>query len=92
MCRIPKVAIVAPPDKVADLRRALSSLEYDIVTDESIADVAIAFEPDEALVQRLRNAGLKVASIGGSSGDLDVDPHDIASFKSRIFELFRPAR
>jgi hypothetical protein len=90
MCRIPKVVIVAPDDKLPELRRALSSIEYDIVATSDGADVAVVFEPDEAEVQRLRDAGLKVAAVGGAPADLDVDPSDIGSFKSRVWELFRP--
>lgn len=91
MCRIPKVAIVAPDDKLPELRRALSSIEYDIVTTIDGADVAVMWEPDEATVQRLRDAGLKTVAIGGASAEMDVDPQDIASFKSRVWELFKPS-
>lgn len=89
MCKIPKVAIVAPEERLGDLRRTLSSIEYDIVASEDGADIALAWEPDEALVARLRDAGLKVVSVGGSSGDLDIAPDDVGSFKTRVWELFR---
>jgi len=90
MCRIPKVAIVAPDDKIADLRRALASIEYDIVPSEDTADIAVAWEPDEALVSRLRDAGLKVVAIGGDvEADMSLGADDVASFRSRVWELFR---
>ena len=90
MCRIPKVAIVAPEDKLAELRRALSSIEYDVVASEDGADIAVAWEPDEAVVSRLRDAGLKVVAIGGTAeADMSIPADDVASFKSRVWELFR---
>jgi hypothetical protein len=92
MCRIPKVVIVAPEDRIADLRRALSSIEYDVVASEDGADVAVIWEPDEALVARLRDAGLKTVSIGGASSgaEMALEPGDVGSFKTRVWELFRP--
>lgn len=90
MCRIPKVAIVAPEDRLADLRRALSSIEYDVVASTDGADIAVAWEPDGALVSELRDAGLKVVAIGASAeADMSIPPDDIASFKTRVWELFR---
>jgi hypothetical protein len=91
MCRIPKVVIVAPTDRLADLRRTLSSIEYDIVASEEGADVAVVWEPDGAVLSRLRDAGLKTVAIGGSGdADMTLPPDDVASFKSRVWELFRP--
>ncbi len=91
MCRIPKIAIVAPEDRVPDLRRAMSSLEYDIVTSTDGADVAVVWQPDEAAVTHLRDAGLKVVAIGGTSeADMTLATEDVATFKSRVWELFRP--
>ena len=90
MCRIPKIAIIAPDDKVADLRRALSSIEYDFVPSEDGADIAVAWEPNEALVSRLHNAGLKVVAVGGGvDADMALTADDVASFKSRVWELFK---
>ena len=91
MCRIPKVAIVAPDDRLPDLRRSLSSIEYDVVASTDGADVAVVWEPDEAVVSRLRDAGLKVVAVGGTAdADMTLSADDIASFKSRVWELFRP--
>jgi hypothetical protein len=91
MCRIPKVAIIAPDDRVPDLRRALASIEYDVVTSEDGADVAVVWEPDGSTITRLRDAGLKVVAIGGTAdADMTLSPDDVASFKSRVWELFRP--
>jgi len=92
MCRIPKVAIVAPDEKALELRRSLSSIEYDIVASEDGADVAVLWEPDEATVQRLRDAGLKTVALGGvtSGADMHIEPDDVGSFKTRVWELFRP--
>jgi prolyl-tRNA editing enzyme YbaK/EbsC (Cys-tRNA(Pro) deacylase) len=101
MCRIPKVLIVAPPERHQDLRKALSSLEYDIAAtvssvDEAAgvgADVAVAWEPDEDTLLRLRELSFKTVAVGGGgdSADMKLEPDDVASFKSRIWELFRPA-
>lgn len=100
MCRIPKVVIVAPPEKHAELRRALSSLEYDIAgvfasADEAVAasaEVAVVWEPEEEDLLRLREQDLKTVAVGGggTSADLEIAADDIASFKTRIWELFRP--
>lgn len=100
MCKIPKIIVVAPAEKHADLRRALSSLEYDIAaTVEDFAgatgitaDVAVALEPDEDLLLKLRALSLKTVAVGGTgeSADMKLDPDDLASFKTRIWELFRP--
>jgi hypothetical protein len=101
LCRTPKVLIVAPPERHAELRSSLSSLEYDIVatvgtTDEASAvsaDVAMVWEPDEEALLRLRELGLKTVAIGGEAdtADMTIDPSDVASFKTRIWELFRPS-
>lgn len=100
MCKIPKIVIVAPSEKHQELRRALSSLEYDIAATVSSADeasgvsgdVALAWEPDEEQLQRLREAGFKTVAIGGdrASAGMSLAPDDIGSFKTRIWELFRP--
>ena len=101
MCKIPKVIIVAPSEKHAELRRALSSLEYDIAATVDdfagatgiSADVAVAWEPDEDLLLKLRALSLKTVALGGDgqSADMTLQTDDITSFKSRIWELFRPA-
>jgi hypothetical protein len=101
MCKIPKVVIVAPADVGGDLRKKLSSLEYDIAAIVSTADdaagvsadVAVAWEPDEDTLLRLRELSFKTVAIHGDaeSADMKLDPEDIASFKNRIWELFRPA-
>ncbi len=101
MCRIPKVAILAPAEKHQDLRRALGSLEYDIVaavasTDDlsgMTADVVVAWEPDEETLLKLRELALKTVALGGEgdSADIKLATDDVASFKVRVWELFRPA-
>jgi hypothetical protein len=100
MCKVPKVVIVAPSDKHTELRRALSSLEYDIAATVATADeasgitgdVAIAWEPDEDTLLRLRELTFKTVAVGGDaeSADMRLGPDDIASFKTRIWELLRP--
>jgi hypothetical protein len=101
VCRIPKVLIVAPAEVQAGLRRQLSSLEYDIAAavamaddaSDVTADVAVAWEPDEETLLRLRELSLKTVAIGGTAetADMKLEPDDVASFKTRIWELFRPA-
>lgn len=100
MCRIPKIVLVAPPDAQSDLRRRLSSLEYDIVaavasTDDVAGitcDAAILWEPTDAAIEALRGAGVKTVALGGSiEADLQIAPEDAASFKTRVWELFRPS-
>jgi hypothetical protein len=101
MCKIPKVVVVAPPERHSELRRALSSLEYDIAATVATADaagdvsgdIAIAVEPDEDTLLRLRELGFKTVAVGGdgASADMKLRADDAASFKTRIWELFRPA-
>jgi hypothetical protein len=101
MCKIPKVVIVAPPEKHQELRRALSSLDYDIAATVAAADDALSIRSDAAVlweppgvdVQRLQAAGFKTVAVGGdgSSADMSLEPDEVASFKTRIWELFRPA-
>lgn len=99
MCRIPKVVIVAPEDIGGDLRRRLSSLEYEIVatvtsleeTEGITADVVVLWAPDERTIAAARSRGLRTVAIGGEGGaDLNLDVEDAAAFKSRVWELFRP--
>ena len=99
MCRIPKILLVAPEDVRQDLRRKLSSLEYDITAavaslDEAenvTADAAVMWEPDAATIAAARDRGLKTVALGGEDGaDLHIAVDDAASFKSRVWELFRP--
>lgn len=101
MCRIPRVILVAPSDRQPGLRRALSSLEYEIVAavdsaeaaDGITGDVAVVWEPDARTTALLRALGRKVVAVGGETdgADMAVDPDDLASFRSRIWELFRPS-
>ena len=101
MCKIPRIVIVAPADKHLDLRKALSSLEYDIAAtvasaDEALsitADAVVVWEPDADAIARLHAIGRKTVAVGGSSDDADMalEPDDLASFKTRIWELFRPS-
>jgi hypothetical protein len=101
MCKIPKVVIVAPADRHADLRRALSSLEYDIAATVATADdtaainadVVVAVEPDAAMLALLHALGKKTVAVGGEKegADMHLGPDELASFKTRIWELFRPA-
>jgi hypothetical protein len=101
MCRIPKVLIVAPADKQADLRRALSSLEYDIVAAvataddarEITADAAVVWEPDAATIEILKQRGVKTAAVGSepAAADMHLEAEEIAQFKTRVWELFAPS-
>src|SRR5687767_7802669 len=101
MCKIPKVVIVAPSEKHLELRKALSSLEYDIAATVAsaeeaaaiTADAVVAWEPDDQTLDRLRASGVKTVAVGGSSesADMSLAPDDIAAFKTRIWELFRPS-
>jgi len=101
MCRIPKVLLVAPPERQAELRRALSSLEYDIVAAVSsaeeasgiTADAAVAWEPDADAVAVLRQRGLKTVAVGveETEADMHLRPDDVGQFKTRIWELFAPS-
>jgi hypothetical protein len=100
MCRIPKVVIVAPSDVGLDLRKKLGSLEYDIAAvvrtadDASgiTADIAVTYEPDEDTLLRLRELGFKTVAVGGTgtSADMSLLLDDAASFKTHIWELFKP--
>ena len=100
MCRIPKVLLVAPADKQAELRRALSSLEYDIVAavgaaEEAAdigADVAVVWEPDADAITVLRQRGLKTVAISveDTEADMHLSPNDTSQLKTRIWELFEP--
>lgn len=101
MCRIPRVVVVAPDDRHAELRRALSSLEYDIaavvssVQDASqiSSDVAVIWEPEPSEITALRALGRKTVAVGGTATDADMQlqADDVRTFKDRVFELFRPA-
>jgi hypothetical protein len=100
MCRIPKVVIIAPEDKQLELRKQLSSLEYDIVAtvgkaEEAIqigCDVVIIWKPDAETMSMLCEFEARTVAIGGSGeeAEMRIDPDDVASFKTRIWELFRP--
>jgi hypothetical protein len=101
MCKIPKVIVVAPAGKHQELRKALSSLEYDIVAAvDSVdaaagitADVAVVWQPDEQQLARLRALSLRTVAIDGAgeTADMTLSADDVASFKTRIWELYRPA-
>ena len=96
MCRILKVLVVAPQQMHLDLRRRLSSLEYDIVatvTPEEApsvnADLAVVWEPDAGTVALLREKGMKVVTVGQDGGDLNIAADELDTFRSRVWELFR---
>ena len=101
MCKIPKVVVVAPHEQHADLRRALSSVEYDIAAtvasaEEAVtinADAVVVLEPDAATLTLLGAIGKKTVAVGGvaEGADMHLGPDELASFKTRIWELFRPA-
>jgi hypothetical protein len=100
VCRIPKVVVVAPEQAHADLRRTLSSLDYEIVATVSSveeigdisADVVVLYEPDAAHIAAARERSLKTVSIGGADGaDLELDVDHVTDFKTRVWELFRPS-
>lgn len=99
MCRLPKVLLVAPEDRHSELRRALSSLEYDVAAavaslhdaDDVSADVAVLWSPEAGDVAAARARGLKAVAVGGAGdADMHLDPEELATFKTRIWELFRP--
>lgn len=99
MCRIPKIVLVADESVRQDLRKKLSSLEYDIVAavgsladvGEITADAVVLWEPDEAAIAASKARGLKTVSLGGADGaDLQIPAGDPGSFKTRVWELFRP--
>jgi hypothetical protein len=101
MCRVPKVVVLAPDDVGNDLRRKLSSLEYEIVAvvgsvDELAginADVVVAWAPEEEALLRLRELSLKTVAVGGEgeTADMKLAADDVTSFKDRVWELFRPS-
>jgi len=88
MCRVAKVLLVAPPDKQAELRRTLSSLEYDIVAavaapeeaDGITADAAVLWEPEAGAVDALRQRGVKTVAITvqHTGADMHLSPDDVA--------------
>ncbi len=90
MCKLPKVLVVAPDDKAQEIRRAISSLEYDFTTAVDSADVVVVWEADDPSLSRYPNA--KKVAIGGTAtiADITIEPDDIPSFKTRVWELFRP--
>jgi hypothetical protein len=100
MCRIPKVLLVAPADKQAELRRGLSSLEYDIVAavgtpeeaGDITADAAVLWEPGADAINVLRQRGMKTVAIGveDTGADMHLAPDEFPQFKTRIWELFEP--
>lgn len=100
MCRIPKVIVVAPEDQQNELRRAFSSLEYEIIATvatsldaEGItADVAIVWDPTLDDIFQLKDYGLKTVAVGSDDqgADMHLLPDDVAAFKTRVWELFRP--
>ena len=100
MCKLPKVVIVAPEDKQLELRKQLSSLEYDIVATVPKAedatqigcDVVVIWKPDAETMSMLCEFEARTVAIGGSGeeAEMRIDPADAASFKTRIWELFRP--
>lgn len=101
MCKIPKVVVVAPAEKQLELRKMLSSLEYEIAAtvasaDEAMsitADAVLLWGPDADAIARLRDAGYKTVAVGGArdEADMAIAPDDVGSFTTRIWELFRPA-
>lgn len=97
MCRIPKVVVIAPPDEHLQLRRTLSSLEYDIVATlapgaelDVTADVALVCDPTDEDVRRLRERGVKVVGFGAPNASADLAIDDVAAFKTRIWDVLRP--
>lgn len=99
MCRVIKVALVAPHERQLELRRRLSTIAYEIVATvgpgeqpDASADVAVAWEPEPGAVADLQDAGLKVVAVGGESegADMVLDPDDLEAFKDRVWDLFRP--
>lgn len=99
MCRVLKVILVAAPERQLELRRALSSIEYEIVGAfalvaeiDAAADVAVVWEPNREDVAALADRGLKVVAVGGegAESDLALSTDDLATFKQRVWELFKP--
>jgi hypothetical protein len=101
MCRIPRVIVVAPEDKHAELRRVLSSLEYEITAtvatsldaDGITADVAVVWDATVDDIFQLKDFGLKTVAIGSDDqgADMHLLPDDVGAFKARVWELFRPS-
>lgn len=100
MCRIPKVVLVADESARQELRKKLSSLEYDIVAavgsldevGEITVDAVVLWKPDADAISAAKARGLKTVSLGGADGaDLQIPAEDPAVFKARVWELFRPA-
>lgn len=100
MCRIPKVVLIAPAERHTELLRALASIEYDVTAVETVqdaasasADVAVVLDATELIIDALRAEGLKVVAIGAheTSADMHLHPDALRDFRSRIWELFRPA-
>lgn len=96
VCRTLKVLVVASRDRHDELRRTLSSIEYEIAgavqpgDAHPAADVAVVVDGDAAAVEALRAAGMKVVAVGAvPGGDLTLAPGEIGSFASRVWELFR---
>lgn len=78
----------------------MSSIEYEIAAavgslDETsgiTCDVVVLWEPDADQIAVARERGLRTVAVGGARGaDLDLAPDDAGDFKSRVWELFRPA-
>jgi hypothetical protein len=99
MCKLPKVVVLAPSERHADLRRALSSLEYEVIAVAGMdelggitADVVLLWEPDADEIASAREREVKVVSVGGAAegADMHLEPDEIRSFRERIWELFRP--
>lgn len=96
MCRLPKVVVVAPADRHDELRRALTSIAYDIAaivsTPEEIdvdADAAVLVDPRPETVEALHARDLKVAAVGEDGHGADICLSDAAAFKERVWDLFR---
>lgn len=99
MCRVLKVGLLAPDDVRTDLRKKLSSIEYEIVAgvasldelDGITIDVVVMWEPAPETIDAAKHRGLKTVAVGGAEGaDLRLETDDAQSFKTRVWELFRP--
>jgi hypothetical protein len=83
VCRIPRVLVVAPAGRHGDLRRRLSSLEYDVVTTEDAADPVAADAVlvfDEADERRATAKGVPV---------LRLAEDELGSFAPRLWQALR---